>query len=152
MAEERPGRVIPDWREKVSQDLDYYLDTEEGRKELSEMIKAESEAILEYISKYRQRVKDIIWLSRFCLGCTYFSQLRRNYYRCGKHDARLVKPFFGKPLWATVTTSSGQKELLITGVNWDEKSFNISDLVVEETMRRINRGHPYTCFQPAETG
>lgn len=145
--EKRTAPELAHWRERVSRDLDYFLDTEEGRKELSEMVKAETDAILEYIRTSRPRVRDVIWLSQYCRVCARFNAGRRGYMRCEKHDARLVKPFFGKPIWATVVTTHGEKELLVTGVDWNAKSFDISDMVIEEAIARINGGDPYRCFE-----
>jgi hypothetical protein len=143
-----PPRGPRDWRSRVSEDLDYYLDTERGRHELSEMVRAETERILEFIRTQRPRVRDIIWFSAHCRNCSFFDSQSRH-ARCAKHEARLVKPFFGRPVWVTVVDSHGDKQLTLSDIDWNAKAFDISDLVIEEATRRINQGLPYTCFEPA---
>lgn len=143
-----PAHSARDWRSRASEDLDYFLDTEQGRRELSAMIRAETERILEYIRTQRPRVRDIIWLSTHCRNCAFFEHQARQ-TRCTRHDARLVKPFFGRPVWVTVDDTHGDKQLRLSDIDWNAKAFDISDLVVEEATRRINHGLPYTCFEPA---
>ncbi len=142
---ERGAKENRDWREEVSKDPDYYLDTEEGRNELVEMIKAETMRLLQQM-KGRQRVKEFIWLSRFCLNCSYFVKGKRSFMRCMKMDARIVKPFYGKPLWASVMTAYGE-ESSIVDIDWYSKSFEVSEILVEETIKGINKGYPYPCFE-----
>ncbi|MEM3437830.1 MAG: hypothetical protein QXP55_04795 [Nitrososphaerales archaeon] len=137
-----------DWREEVSKNLDYYLDTKEGRNELIEMIKAETIRLLQQI-KGRQRIKEHIWLSKFCLNCLYFTKSKGGFMRCTKLNARIVKPFYGKPIWAVFTTINGE-ESLIVDIDWHSKSIDVSDILVEEAIKRINNGYPYPCFEYSE--
>ncbi|MCS7116190.1 MAG: hypothetical protein NZ896_01820 [Nitrososphaerales archaeon] len=137
-----------DWREKVTENLDYYIDTDEGRKEFSEMSRKERELLEEYIRKSRRRIKDIVWLSRFCLLCVQFVKRGDGYTRCAKLNARIVKPFYGKPVWGTSVTSSGEKELFIVGFDWKVKSIDVPESLVEVAISTINNGYPYACFEP----
>jgi len=142
---EKGAKENKDWREEVSKNLDYYLDTREGRNELMEMIKAEVMRLLQQI-KGRQRIKEYIWLSKFCLSCSYFIRGRGDFMKCVKLDARIVKPFHGKPLWAIITTTHGE-ESLIVDIDWRSKSIDVTDILVEEAIERINNGYPYPCFE-----
>lgn len=148
MAEKEREKKV-EWQAKVSQNLDYYLDTEQGRKELSEIIRSEAEALLHDVTERAQRVKDVIWLSSYCTTCTRFED-ERGRMKCGKHDSRIVKPFYGKPIWAYARKVDGEKEMVISDVNWNLKAMNISDLVVAEAVKRINHGFPYSCFEPGD--
>ncbi|MCP8307863.1 MAG: hypothetical protein H3Z54_04125 [archaeon] len=142
---EKGARENRDWREEASKNLDYYLDTKEGRNELMEMIRAEAMRLLQQM-KGRQRVKEFIWLSKFCLNCSYFMGGKRGFMRCIKLDAKIVKPFYGKPLWAVIMTTNGE-ESLIVDIDWHSKSFDVSDFLVEEAIKRVNNGYPYPCFE-----
>ncbi|MGQ9468919.1 MAG: hypothetical protein ACUVTD_03715 [Nitrososphaerales archaeon] len=141
----REVKETRDWREEASKNLDYYLDTKEGRNELMEMIRAEAIRLLQQM-KGRQRVKEFIWLSKFCLNCSYFMEGKRGLMRCMKLDARIVKPFYGKPLWAIIATTDGE-ESSIVDIDWNSKSFNVSDILIEEAIKKINNGYPYPCFE-----
>lgn len=134
-----------DWREEVSNNLEYFLDTEEGRHLLAEMIRAEKAFILEQI-KGRQRVKEVIWHSAYCSRCHFFDCERRA-TRCQKFDARIVKPFYGRPLWTFTKTLEG-KEWFIADLDWSSKRLEIPDVVVEKAIKMINNGLPYSCFEP----
>lgn len=142
---ERGAKENRNWREEVSKNLDYYLDTKEGRNELVEMIKDETMRLLQQM-KGRQRVKEFIWLSRFCLNCSYFVEGKRGFMKCMRLDARIVKPFYGKPLWAFIMTANGE-ESSIVDIDWHSKSFDVSEILVEEAIKRINNGYPYPCFE-----
>ncbi|MDG6957988.1 MAG: hypothetical protein JRN55_04400, partial [Nitrososphaerota archaeon] len=60
------------WWLALNRDPEYYTNTEQGQKELADMIRRESERLLEEIGKSVKRTKEIIWLSRFCTSCHYF--------------------------------------------------------------------------------
>ncbi|MEM3382899.1 MAG: hypothetical protein QXL52_00455 [Nitrososphaerales archaeon] len=137
-----------DWREEVSKNLDYYLDTNEGRNELMEMVKAETTRLLQQI-KSRQRVKEYIWLSKFCSSCLYFVKSKAGIMKCTKLNAKIVKPFHGKPIWAVIVTTNGE-ESLIVDINWCSKAIDVTDILVEEAIKRINNGYPYPCFEHNE--
>jgi hypothetical protein len=62
------------WWQALAQDPDYYTNTEQGQKELADMIRKESERLLEEIGKSVKRTKEIIWLSNFCTSCHHFRQ------------------------------------------------------------------------------
>jgi len=88
MAEEND---FASWYQALAEDPQYYTETEEGQKELAEMIRKESERLLEQIGKTVKRTKEIIWLSRFCSSCEHFRGGAR--MRCERWDVRIVKPF-----------------------------------------------------------
>ena len=93
MVEKKPEEQH--WTEKASSNLEYYLDTEEGRKELSEMIKKETELQLKQIFTSKQGLKEIIWLSKYCDQCTHFTEGRRS-MKCAKFKKRKVEEALGK--------------------------------------------------------
>jgi len=131
-----------DWRKIVSQNLDYYLNTEEGRKELFNMARAEAEYLIEEIKK-RKRDEKIIWLSKYCFNCVHFYS--KNLLKCKKWNSRLVKPFYGKVKW-----KHKEEDLFISDFDWNSKAFNVSDIIVELAIEKINKGMPYFCFEPSE--
>jgi hypothetical protein len=133
-----------DWREIVSSNLEYYLDTEEGRKELEEMVKAEAKKMLAELRK-RPRQREIIWLSKYCLNCEYVKETSRGSLRCEKHNARIVKPFYGRPKWKYI---EDRDEFIVEDVDWNKKTFNVSELIIEAAINSINRGFPYFCYEP----
>lgn len=134
-----------DWREEASKNLEYYLETEEGRNKLVEMIRAEAVRLLQQM-KGRQRIRETIWLSRFCLNCSYLMESRRGSMKCTKWNAKVVKPFYGKPLWTFIQTERGE-ELKVVDFDWHSKSFSVSDILVDEAIKRVNNGYPYSCFE-----
>ncbi len=134
-----------DWREEVSKNLEYYLDTEEGRGKLVNMIRAEAARLLQQM-KGRQRTREIIWLSKFCLNCSNFMESYRGSMKCTKWSMKIIKPFYGKPIWSVILNLHGEK-LKITDFDWRYKSLNVSDILVEEAIKRINKGYPYPCFE-----
>jgi len=64
------------WQEALAEDPTYYMDTEQGRKELAEMIRKESERLLEELGRAVKRTREIIWLSRFCTNCKFYARRR----------------------------------------------------------------------------
>lgn len=141
-------KIEENWREKVTENLDYYTKSDEGRKELSEMLKREEEILQEDIKSRKRRVKDIVWLSRFCSICTQFIKRGNNHIRCAKLNARIVKPFYGKALWGAILNDDGDKEMLIIGFNWNLKAVDIPDDLIDSAISTINNGYPYACFEP----
>ena len=139
----------PHWTEKASKNLDYYLNTEEGQKELSEMIKKETETQLQELSKSKQGLKEIIWLSKYCNKCSNFIQTK-NSMKCVKFDSKIVKPFYGRPLW-NLRLYSRTEESFISEINWNLKSYDVADIIIEEAIKKINKGYPYLCFETKET-
>lgn len=135
------------WYQAVAEDPEYYTNTEEGQKELAEMIRKESERLIEQIGKTVKRTKEIIWLSRFCNACEFFRGGAR--MRCERWDVRIVKPFYGRPIWTRVPskTMKDEKELAVEGINWDLKWREISDKVVERAIDHVNGGYPYYCYK-----
>lgn len=135
------------WYRALAEDPEYYMDTEEGQKELAEMIRKESERLLEEIGRKVKRTREIIWLSRFCPKCKYYA-LEGNRMRCRRWDVRIVKPFYGTPLWRLVPSKNNkeEKELMIESIDWDQRWKEISEKIVELAVNMVNGGNPYYCF------
>jgi hypothetical protein len=57
------------WQQALANDPEYYMNTKQGQEELAQMIRKESERLLEEIGKSVKQTKDIIWLSKWCLSC-----------------------------------------------------------------------------------
>ncbi|MDV3244785.1 MAG: hypothetical protein LYZ66_06405 [Nitrososphaerales archaeon] len=135
------------WYQAVAEDPEYYTNTEEGQKELAEMIRKESERLLEQIGKTVKRTKEIIFLSRYCHECQFFAEGSKMH--CNRWDVRIVKPFYGTPIWTSVPSKTmvDEKELAVEGINWNEKWKEISDKVVERAVDLVNGGYPYFCYK-----
>ncbi len=135
------------WWQAVAEDPDYYTNTEAGQKELADMIRKESERLLEEIGRSVKRTKEIIWLSRFCGSCKYYRSEGRK-MSCDRWHVRIVKPFHGRAIWREVPSQlrTGEKELVVDGIDWEEKWKEISDRVVEMAVEMVNGGYPYFCF------
>jgi hypothetical protein len=136
------------WYKAVASDPEYYTNTEQGQKELADMIRKESERLLEQIGKTVKRTKEIIWLSRFCSECQYFRRDGSKTH-CDRWSVRIVKPFYGKVIWAGAPAGPGgdEKELTIEGIDWDAKWKEISDKIVEMAIDLVNGGYPYYCYK-----
>ena len=135
------------WWQALAKDPEYYTNTEQGQKELADMIRKESERLLEEIGKNVKRTKEIIWLSRFCSSCKHFrSEGRRT--TCGRWQVRIVKPFHGRAIWKQIPSRQGseEKEMVIEGIDWDSKWKEISDRIVEMAVGMVNGGYPYFCY------
>lgn len=145
MAEEE--NEFASWYQALAENPEYYTSTEEGQKELAEMIRKESERLLEQIGRTVKRTKEIIWLSRFCSACEHFRGGPRMH--CERWDVRIVKPFYGRPIWTRVPSKTmiDEKELAVEGINWDLKWREISDKVVERAVDHVNGGFPYYCYK-----
>lgn len=145
MTEEEPE--FPSWYSAIAGDPHYYTETEEGQKELADMIRKESERIIEELGKSVKRTKEIIFLSHFCRDCRYF-QLESKRMHCKRWTVRIVKPFYGRPIWgkAPSRTMKNEKELVVEGIDWNEKWREISDAIVERAVDLVNGGYPYSCF------
>ncbi len=136
------------WWKALAEDPDYYTNTEQGQKELAEMIRKESERLLEEIGRNVKRTKEIIWLSRFCRSCSYYGADGRK-MSCNRWKVRIVKPFHGRPIWGSVPSGKGdgEKQLVVEGIDWDAKWREISEKVVEMSVDMVNGGYPYFCFK-----
>lgn len=138
------------WVEEVYENLDYYLSTEEGKRRLEEIARTEAERLIAEISKTHKPQRDIIWLSRWCTRCEYFRRTRRRYW-CTKHDARLVKPFYGKPVWSlNPEEDDDYSKATIIDIDWSKMSRVVEDYIVEAAIDVINGGRPYYCYEPSE--
>jgi hypothetical protein len=135
------------WWLALTEDPDYYTNTEQGQKELAEMIRKESERLIEELGKSVKRTKEIIWLSRFCGACRHFKAEGRK-TNCNKWHVRIVKPFYGRAIWRQMPSRGGldEKEWVLEGVDWDSKWKEISDRVVDMAVEMVNGGYPYFCF------
>jgi len=136
------------WWKALAEDPDYYTNTEQGQRELAEMIRKESERLLEEIGKSVKRTKEIIWLSRFCRSCHYYHEEGRR-MSCHRWKVRIVKPFHGRPIWARVHSmgSDNEKELVVEGIDWDTKWKEISERVIDMSIEMVNGGFPYFCYK-----
>ena len=135
------------WYEALAENPDYFTNTEAGQKELAEMIRRESERLLAELGKRVRRTREVIWLSRHCSNCKFF-QKNNGRIDCGKWDVRIVKPFYGRPVWSKVPskTNKGEKEMVINDIDWNLKWREISDAIVERAVDMVNGGRPYFCF------
>ena len=137
---------IPDWREVINGKLEYYLDSEEGRSKLSKMLRLEDERIRDFIGQNRQNIRDIVWFSKHCERCSWFVQKNRR-MKCVKMKARIIKPFYGRLEWETVTLPNGIKEQRVSKIDWNSKKADFSDEFIERAIEKINHGMPYECYQ-----
>jgi len=136
------------WWQALAEDPDYYTNTEQGQKELADMIRKESERLLEEIGKSVKRTKEIIWLSNFCTSCHYFRQEGRK-MTCKKWQVRIVKPFYGRAILREVPsrTGNGEKEVVVEGIDWDARWKEVSERIVDMAVGMVNGGYPYFCFK-----
>jgi len=134
------------WYQALQQDPEYYTNTKQGQEELAKMIRQESERLLEEIGRSVKRTKEIIWLSKFCSACRFYDA-RGSRTMCQKWNVRVVKPFYGRPVWEKVPgKNTDEKVLVVADVDWDQKWKEISDKIVEWAVEKVNGGYPYFCF------
>lgn len=133
--------------EEVTRNLDYYLDTEEGKKKLLEEAKRQAEQALEEVARLHKPQRNIIWLSRFCTTCRFYSSSRGGRMSCERWGARIVKPFYGKPLWFISRDEEGNQTFNVSDIDWERKWLQVSEKIVEEAIDGINNGEPYDCFE-----
>ena len=140
--EERLG-----WQEALARDPEYYMNTKEGQEELAQMIRRESERLLEEIGKSVKRTKEIIWLSKYCTSCKSFSQ-DGSRTTCKRWNVRIVKPFYGRAIWESVPKKGNEmeKERVVSDIDWSKKWKEISDQIVEWAVEKVNGGYPYFCY------
>ncbi len=139
------------WQEALAEDPAYYMDTKQGQKELAEMIRSESERLIEELGRSPKRTREIIWLSRFCMSCKFYEQNDRK-STCRRWNVRIVRPFYGKPIWTLIKsgTSPDGKEEVIHDIDWNKKWKNISEKIVEWAVDKVNGGFPYFCYESQE--
>lgn len=135
------------WYQALAEDPEYYMNTKDGQEELAQMIRRESERLIEEIGKTVKRTKEIIWLSRYCLSCK-FHLSHGSRISCQKWNVRLVKPFYGRPVWEKVALKGNEreKELVVADIDWDRKWKEMSDKIIEWATDRVNGGYPYFCY------
>ena len=135
------------WWQALARDPDYYTNTEQGQKELADMIRKESERLIEEIGKSVKRTKEIIWLSNFCTSCHYFRHEGRK-TTCKKWQVRIVKPFYGRAILKEVPKSGGdEKEFVVEGIDWDTRWKEVSERIVDMAVGMVNGGYPYFCYK-----
>jgi len=136
------------WWLALARDPDYYTNTEQGQKELADMIRKESERLLEEIGKSVKRTKEIIWLSTFCTSCHHFKSEGRK-MTCSKWRVRIVKPFHGRAIWRQVSSRmrDDEKEFVVEGIDWDARWKEVSEKVVDMAVGMVNGGYPYFCYR-----
>ena len=146
-AEERQRKEQPlTWQQALAEDPEYYMNTKQGQEELAQMIRKESDRLLEEIGKSVKHTKDIIWLSKWCLRCK-FQNDHGPRLMCSKWNARIVKPFYGRPIWERLEVKDREeKELVVADIDWDRKWREISDKLVEWAVEKVNGGYPYFCY------
>ena len=152
MSDDRPvsGEVeeYASWWQALARDPDYYTNTEQGQRELADMIRKESERLLEEIGKSVKRTKEIIWLSNFCTSCYHFRQEGRR-MACKKWQVRIVKPFYGRAILKEIPSRSGsdEKEIVVEGIDWDARWKEVSERIVDMAVGMVNGGYPYFCYK-----
>jgi len=136
------------WWKALARDPDYYTNTEQGQKELADMIRKESERLLEEIGKSVKRTKEIIWLSNYCTACRYYKSEGRK-MSCNKWQVRIVKPFYGKAILKQVASRAGsdEKEFVVEGIDWDSRWKEVSERIVDMAVSMVNGGYPYFCYK-----
>jgi hypothetical protein len=135
------------WYAALAEDPEYYTNTEQGQKDLAEMIRAESERLIEELGKSVKRTREIIWLSRYCRDCKYFQQ-EKSRTQCARWRVRIVRPFYGRAVWSKAPSKRirGETEMVVEGIDWDQKWREISDKIIERAVDLVNGGYPYFCF------
>ena len=136
------------WWLALSRDPDYYTNTEQRQQELADMIRKESERLIEELGKSVKRTKEIIWLSKFCPSCYYFRADGRK-TTCNKWQVRVVKPFHGRAVWKQIPSRMGtdEKELVVDGIDWDARWKEVSEKIVDMAVEMVNGGYPYFCYR-----
>jgi hypothetical protein len=134
------------WQQALAENPHYYMDTKQGQEELAQMIRKESERLLEEIGKSVKHTKDIIWLSKWCTSCKFYGSHGAK-PMCSRWNARIVKPFYGQPIWEKLEVQGREdKELVVADIDWDRKWREISDKIVEWAVEKVNGGYPYFCY------
>lgn len=123
------------------------MNNRQGQKELADMIRRESERLLDEIGKSVKRTKEVIWLSRYCASCKFFSR-EGSRLGCKRWNARIVKPFYGRPVWDAIPVKGKEreKEMVVADIDWNKKWKEISDQIVEWAIEKVNGGYPYFCY------
>ncbi len=136
------------WWLALARDPDYYTNTEQGQKELADMIRKESERLLEEIGRSVKRTKEIIWLSNYCRSCHYFKEEGRK-MKCDKWQVRIVKPFHGRAVWKQMPSRmrDDEKEYILEGIDWDSRWKEVSERIVDMAVGMVNGGYPYFCYR-----
>jgi hypothetical protein len=149
MQTDEEGEVPMSWQEALSNDPDYYMNTREGQEELAQMIRQESERLLEEIGRSVKRTKEIIWLSRYCLSCKFFAKQGAR-MKCDRWNVRIVKPFYGRPVWESIPVKgaegSKEKERVVKDIDWNKRWKEISEKIVNWAIDKVNGGFPYFCY------
>jgi len=135
------------WEEELTQNLDYYLDTPEGREELARRAAERARKMLEAVMRSSRGRREVIWLSPHCFSCRRFTRPTSITMRCEKYGVRLVKPFYGVPIWTIRLGPTGMAESEVADIDWQAKRIAVPDYLVERAMRLINHGRPYPCYE-----
>ena len=145
--EERQKEEQPlTWQQALADNPEYYMNTKQGQDELAQMIRKESERLLEEIGKNVKLTKNIVWLSRWCMSCKSYNPHGAR-AMCNRWNARIVKPFYGRPVWEKhEVAGKEEKELVVSDIDWDTKWREISDKIVEWAVEKVNGGYPYFCY------
>jgi hypothetical protein len=134
------------WQQALQSNPEYYMNSKQGQEELAQMIRKESERLLEEIGKNVKHAKDIVWLSKWCTSCKSYND-HGSRTMCNRWNARIVKPFYGQPVWEKLEVAGKEeKELVVSDIDWDRKWREISDKIVEWAVEKVNGGYPYFCY------
>jgi hypothetical protein len=136
-----------EWVEEVTRNLDYYLKTEEGKQRLLELARKERERVQDEVEKIHRPQRNIIWLSKHCRSCRYFYSAGER-MKCIKWEVKIVKPFYGRPLWFVALNEVGRPVMSVSEVDWTHKWIEVSEVIVEQAVGHINGGKPYECYEP----
>lgn len=145
---EKTETELVNWWQALAENPDYYTNTEQGQKELADMIRKESERLLEDLGRSVKRTKEVIWLSRWCRSCQHFREEGRK-TTCARWGVRIVRPFHGRAIWNELPSRAAieEKELVVEGIDWDSKWKEVSDKVIEMATDMVNGGYPYFCYK-----
>ncbi|MDG6932767.1 MAG: hypothetical protein JRN26_03010 [Nitrososphaerota archaeon] len=129
--------------EDITGNLDFYMATEEGRAQLVEITKKRERRFMEELMKFYRPQRDVIWMNPHCEKCIYY--VERKGARCELNNARLVKPFYGRAIW-DVLNETEMSDFEVKGIDWEELRIQVAQEIVDEAMKKINDGRPYSCF------
>ncbi|MEM0123894.1 MAG: hypothetical protein QXY52_00670 [Conexivisphaerales archaeon] len=129
--------------EDITGNLDFYIATDEGKAQLIEITKKRERKFMEELLKFYRPQRDVIWMNPHCEKCIYY--VERKGARCELNNARLVKPFYGKAIWEIIKETD-TPDFDVEEIDWDELRVQVAQEIVDEAMKKINGGRPYSCF------
>lgn len=133
--------------EDITGNLDFYMATEEGRAQLIEITKKREKKFIEELMKFYRPQRDVIWMNSHCERCIYFVERKNGSAKCELNNARLVKPFYGRAIWEVIREAE-TPDFEVKGIDWEEMRIHVAQEIIEEAMKKINDGRPYSCYSP----